>query len=199
MVNFQMLLGGGALAAAAFGMANIALYMEHFGSVHGRLMGMPQIHEEEYPASLNSRHFADVDEFSDGLDKVAKFYFKMVFSPSEQPLKSFLKMIGGEDMSNMDFEQFAAYVKIEKSKRYTMAGWASYVIWKTSSGATRVAKLNEMNGGFEWSKFFHLVEVAKSSGFTFRRLEVTKRSWFFGFFECIYARMHFTASPKSGV
>ncbi len=195
-----MLLGGA--LAAAFGIANLALCMELFGSVHARLMGMPQIHEEEYPASLNSRHFADVDEFSDGLDKVAKFYFKMVFIPPGQPadsLKSFLKMIGGEDMSNMDFKQFAANVKIEKSKRYTMAGWASSVIWKTSSGATRVAKLNEMNGGFEWSKFFHLVEVAKSSGFIFRRLEVTKRGWFFGFFECIYARMHFTASPKSGV
>ncbi len=198
MVSYEMLVAG---ALAAVGFVHLAIFIERMESSRSKQKCLPQIHQEEYPLQLKIRHEADVEEFSNGLDKVTKFYFKMVFTPQGPPaesLKAFLKLIGGEDQSNMDFEQLAAYLKIEKSKRYVLVTSYSSVVWKTSAGATRYALLSDISGGFEWSKFFHLIGVAKACGFSFRRVELIKREQF-GCAEEIDVHMHFTALPTGGV
>jgi hypothetical protein len=198
-----MLVTGGVAISAAIVTA-IAMHVESSSSeprkqidVCTHLPPSPQIHQEEYPLQLKPRHEADLDEFSYGLDKVTKFYIKMKFTPRgphATSLNAFLKMIGGEDQSNMDFGQLAAYMKVEKSNRYVLDTDNARVVWKTSAGAFRYARLEEMPGGFECDKFFHLIGVAKACGFSFRRTELTMRGPF-GSYHHIEVRMHFAASP----
>ena len=99
-------------AIGAAGILAVARYIEKLAAKRSDpnelCSYLPQIHQEEYPQQLKPRHEADVDEFSDNLDNVAKFYFKIVFRRNEPPadsLNAFLKAIGGEDQSNMDFGQ----------------------------------------------------------------------------------------------
>ena len=96
----------------------------------------------------------------------------------------------------MDFGQLAAYLEIDKSKRYKVMCNESAVVWKTSAGKTRYAFLVDMCGGFEWSKFFKLVDAAKSSRLSFRQIELTKGG-ILG--NCHEARLHFKAAPVCGV
>jgi hypothetical protein len=98
----------------------------------------------------------------------------------------------------MDFGKLAAYLNLEKSKRYSFVFNRSTMVWKTLSGTFRFAYLQRMPGGFEWSKVFPLLESSKKHRFSFRRLEVVKRD-VMGHYQHIDARMHFIAAPVCGV
>ena len=126
------------------------------------------IHEEEYVRSLKARHMADVDEFECSIAGVWKFYVKLSFSMNEtsRDMDLFRKSTGGEDPSNMDFDVLAKYLNKPKNQRCGVV--QTMLVWKTKSGANRIADLHSLSGGFEWAKVFALIRLAQSKGFEFR-------------------------------
>ena len=143
------------------------------------------IHEQEYVCNIKARHWADVDEFECSIAGIGKFYLKLSFSMNEtsRDMDLFRKLTGGEDPSNV----LAKYLGQPKNKRCGVV--QTTLVWKTESGANRIADLHFLSGGFEWAKVFALMRLAQSEGFKFRlaQYEVEGK-------ETINLRMHFQRS-----
>ena len=114
------------------------------------------IHEQEYVCNIKARHWADVDEFECSIAGIGKFYLKLSFSMNEtsRDMDLFRKLTGSEDPSNMDFDVLAKYLDQPKNKRCRVV--QTTLVWKTESGAYRIADLESLSGGFEWAKVFAL-------------------------------------------
>ncbi len=157
-----------------------------------------QIHVKEYPRNIQDRHKANIDEFSCSLDKISKFYLKLDFFkrlvPGHLQYEStgdFLKLIGGENRSKLNFAQLSAYLNLEEGNRYLVNMNNTSVIWMTFSAKTLFAVLDDMTGSFTLSSLSQWIDMAKSRGMKFRQIQTTEVH--FEGFHHIFARIHFTA------
>jgi hypothetical protein len=159
-----------------------------------------QIHVEEYPRNIQDRHKANVDEFSRSvnLHKISRFYVKLDFLKRTvsdylhcESSREFLKLIGGEDRSNLNFTQLLAYLKLEDGNRYSINRNNTSIVWMTFTTETRFALLDGMTGSFEWSFLFQQIDNAKSRGIRFRQIQTTEVH--FEGFHHIFVRMHFSS------